>query len=69
MRIYDNKGRLITNIGWLIEIVGHDDNLIKLINMVKHHCNTYMKRTKPRWWLWEGVFYMHITDKNIYDKL
>lgn len=68
MRIYNNKGQLIVNIGWLVETVGDDDNLIKLTNMVKDHCNTYMNKTKP-WWLWDGVFYMHITDKNIYDEI
>ena len=68
MRIYNNKGQLIMNIGWLVETVGHDDNLIKLTNIIKNNCNAYINKTKPWSWLRDDVFYMHITDKNIYDE-
>jgi len=69
MRVYNNKGQLILNIGWLVETVGHDDNLIKLTNTIKDHCNAYIYKTKPLSFLWDGVFYMHITDKNIYIEI
>lgn len=67
MRIYNNKGQLIMNIAWLVGRVEHKDNLINLTYMIKDHCNAYLNKTKPCW-LWKGIFYMHITDKNIYDK-
>lgn len=65
MRIYNNKGQLIMNIAWLVGTVEHKNNLIYLTYMIKDHCNAYLNKTKP--WLWNGIFYMHITDKNIYD--
>jgi len=69
MRIYNHKGQLIINLGWLIETVEHDDNLIELTDMIKDHCNAYMNKTKPWWWVWDEAFYMHITNNNIYNEI
>jgi len=68
MRIYNNRGQLIMNLAWLVETVEHKGNLINLTYMILDHCNAYLNKTKP-WWFWKGVFYMHITDKNIYDEI
>lgn len=65
MSIYNNKGQLIVNICWSVEIIGHDDNLIKLTNIIKYHCNAY---NKTKLW-WDAVFYMHITNKNMQDEI
>jgi hypothetical protein len=69
MRIYNNKGQLIVNLGWSIEIIEHEDSLIILTDMIKDYCNEYINNTKPWWSLWDTVFYMYITDKNIYSEI
>jgi hypothetical protein len=49
-------------------MLDNEEGLISLIDMITRTCNNYINNTKPWWWLRDTVFYMYITDKDIYDE-
>lgn len=67
MRIYNNKGELLMTLT-LLESLRNDDNIFILCDSIKENCNWYMKEALPWWWLYNGVFYMHIINKDVYGK-
>lgn len=65
MRIYNNKGELIMDLK-LFEPLRYDENSIFILcETINGNCNGYIREALPWWWLYNGVFYMHITDKDI----